>query len=54
MDPEKIDRIRHEIKKTIKESNLLMDNEPQHSGKPEHFFKPDAEEKEDQNDKRDQ
>lgn len=45
MDQKKASQVRQEIRRTIKESNLLMDSEPQYSGKPEYLFRPDTKER---------
>lgn len=45
INKEKLDEVRKKIRKSIKDSDLIMENEPQSSGDPKKIFVP--EEKED-------
>ena len=44
INKEKIDEVRKQIRKSIKDSDLIMENEPQSSGDPKKMFEPDGKE----------
>lgn len=50
----KIEEVKKQVKKSINEQSMVIDNEPQHSGDPINTIQQDLDELEDKNEKRNQ